>query len=144
MIQKIKKILISSFTIAFLAAPVAVVGVASAQSSGSPDIQQGLCTGAADLQFGGNANCDVNKKQTENKINTLITNIINIFSVVVGIVAVIMIIYGGFRYIVSGGESGNVTSAKNTIMYAIIGLVIVAFAQFVVKFILGKITGAAN
>lgn len=141
MIQKLKTILISSFALAFLAAPVATVGVASAAE---PNIQDNLCSGAADLQFGTNANCQGTGKNAENSVNKLVTNIINIFSVVVGIVAVIMIIIGGFRYIVSGGDSGNVTNAKNTILYAIIGLVIVAFAQFVVKFILGKITGAAN
>lgn len=141
MIQKLKTILISSFALAFLVAPVATVGVAHAED---PNIQDNLCSGAANLQFGDTADCSVNQKDTENKVNRLITNVINIFSVIVGIVAVIMIIIGGFRYIVSGGDSGNVTSAKNTILYAIIGLVIVAFAQFVVKFILGKITGAAN
>ena len=77
---------------------------------------------------------------SENKLNDLIATVINIFSIVVGISDVIMIIYGGFRYITSGGDSGNVTSAKNTIIYAIVGLIIVAFAQFIVKFILDKIT----
>jgi hypothetical protein len=62
------------------------------------------------------------------------------FSLVVGVVAVIMIIIAGFKYITSGGDSGNVTSAKNTILYAIIGLVVVALSQFIVKFVLGRIT----
>jgi hypothetical protein len=47
-------------------------------------------------------------------------------------------IYGGFKYITSGGDSGNVTAAKNTIMYALIGLVVVALAQLIVRFVLGK------
>jgi hypothetical protein len=64
--------------------------------------------------------------------------IINIFSWIVGVVSVIMIIYGGFRYITSGGDSNSVTSAKNTILYAIIGLVIVALAQVIVNFVLDK------
>ena len=51
-----------------------------------------------------------------------------------------MIIYGGFRYITSGGDSGKVTGAKNTIIYAVIGLVIVVLAQVIVKFILDKAT----
>jgi len=58
---------------------------------------------------------------------------------VVGIVSVIMIIYGGFKYISSGGDSGNVQSAKNTIIYAVIGLVVVAMAQFIVQFVLNKV-----
>lgn len=47
-----------------------------------------------------------------------------------------MIIVGGFRYVISGGDSNGVSGAKNTIMYAIIGLVIVLFAQIIVKFVL--------
>jgi hypothetical protein len=50
-----------------------------------------------------------------------------------------MIIIGGFRYITAGGDSNNVSAAKNTIIYAIIGLVIVAFAQIIVQFVLNKI-----
>ncbi len=53
-----------------------------------------------------------------------------------------MIIIGGLKYITSAGESSNVTSAKNTIMYAIIGLVIVALAQFIVRFVFERVTGA--
>jgi TRAP-type C4-dicarboxylate transport system permease small subunit len=66
--------------------------------------------------------------------------IINIFSVIVGVIAVIMIIIGGLKYITSGGESSNVSGAKNTIIYAIVGLVIVALAQFIVRFVLSNAT----
>jgi hypothetical protein len=52
-----------------------------------------------------------------------------------------MILIGGFRYITSGGDSGNVSGAKNTILYAIVGLVIVALAQFIVRFVLSQSTG---
>ena len=69
-------------------------------------------------------------------IYKLATKIVNIFSVIVGIIAVIMIIFGGFKYITSGGDSGNVSGAKNTLIYAIVGLIIVALAQFIVRFVL--------
>jgi len=65
--------------------------------------------------------------------------VINILSLIVGVVAVIMIIIGGFKYIISGGDSNSISSAKNTILYAIIGLVIVALAQVIVKFVLQKV-----
>lgn len=84
------------------------------------------------------ADCDVTEGATN--LNNVITDIVNIFSVIVGIVSVIMIIYGGFRYVTSGGDSGNVSSAKNTIIYAVIGLVVVALAQFIVQFVLDKVT----
>lgn len=73
-------------------------------------------------------------------ISNLITTAINIMSVVVGIAAVIMIMVGGFKYVTSGGESSKTSSAKNTIVYAVIGLVIVAFAQFIVKFVINTAT----
>lgn len=137
MIQKIKTIIASVAALFLLATPVAV-GV-PASVSAQPEIQDKLCEGA-DLQFGGNDNCRRVGGQAEDRVNDLVEDIINIFSVIVGIVAVIMIIVGGFQYIISGGDSGKVGTAKNTILYALIGLVIVAFAQFVVKFILGRIT----
>ncbi len=64
--------------------------------------------------------------------------IIDIFSIVVGAVSVIMIIIGGFRYIISGGDSTGVTAAKNTILYAIVGLVIVLFSQIIIRFVLSN------
>lgn len=142
MISRIKNIIMASFALALFAAPVAVVGVASAQDGTGPNVQNQLCQGA-ELQFNGpeGQDCSTQGTQAQDKVNVLITNIVNIFSVVVGIVAVIMIIIGGFKYITSGGDSGNVTGAKNTILYAIIGLVVVALAQFIVKFVLGKATG---
>ncbi len=82
--------------------------------------------------------------QDAGKLPAILTNIINIFSWIVGIVSVIMIIYGGFRYIISGGDSNGVTAAKNTILYAIIGLVIVALAQVIVQFVLTKADGGAG
>jgi cytochrome bd-type quinol oxidase subunit 2 len=84
--------------------------------------------------------CDSNVTTGSSNLNNVITDIVNIFSVIVGIVSVIMIIYGGFRYVTSGGDSGNVSSAKNTIIYAVIGLVVVALAQFIVQFVLDKVT----
>jgi uncharacterized membrane protein YuzA (DUF378 family) len=81
--------------------------------------------------------CDA---QSATTLNDTIKNIINLFSIIVGIAAVIMLIVGGFRYVVSAGESGGVSSAKNTIIYAIVGLIVVAMAQIIVRFVLNKST----
>ena len=134
MIKKIKNILTAAALAFALLAPVAVPAAVSAQ-----DIQENLKCGA-NLDANGNCNADVEGGTTS--VNNLIRDVINIFSFIVGIVSVIMIIIGGFKYITSGGDSNNVSSAKNTILYAIIGLVIVAFAQFIVQFVLGRITAA--
>jgi len=74
------------------------------------------------------------------KIDTTIQNVINLLSVAVGIAAVIMLIVGGFRYVTSAGSQETVKAAKNTILYALIGLVIVALAQLIVNFVLNKTT----
>lgn len=74
-----------------------------------------------------------------NTIKGLIKTVLNIFSMVVGAISVIMIIIGGFKYITSGGDATSVGGAKNTILYAIVGLVIVFFAQVIVKFVIGNL-----
>lgn len=104
-------------------------------------IRDGVCQGT-NLQFGESSDdCSADTEEGVSNVNGAITQIVDILSVLVGIIAVIMIIFGGFRYITSGGDSSKVGSAKNTIIYAIVGLVIVAFAQFIVKFVLGSLTG---
>ena len=55
--------------------------------------------------------------------------------------AVIMIIWGGIRYVLSAGNSAALTSAKNTIIYAIIGLVIAILAYAIVNFVINTVAG---
>ncbi len=74
-------------------------------------------------------------------VDTLIRNVINILLWAIGIVSVIMIIIGGIRYATSNGDSNQVTAAKNTIMYAVIGLVIAIFAYAIVNFVLFQTAG---
>ena len=69
---------------------------------------------------------------------------VNFLLFLVGAVAVIMIIFGGFRYIISGGDSGAVTNAKNTILYAVIGLIIASLAYAIIDFVLETLIGGAG
>lgn len=71
--------------------------------------------------------------------NGVITNITNTILYIVGIIAIIMLIFGGIRYITSGGDSKKVTDAKNTILYAIIGLVVALLAFAIVNFVLNAL-----
>lgn len=70
------------------------------------------------------------------------TQVTNTVLYVVGAISVIMLVWGGFRYIISGGDSKKVTDAKNTILYAILGLVIAFFAYAIVNFVLNTISPA--
>lgn len=141
MISKIKMLIISAVTAltfgASIAVPAAVMAV-------SPDPQKAICQGAQDLQINPVTGdpCAAGKDATG--FNTALEKIINIISIIVGVVAVIMIIYGGFRYIVSGGTAEKVTSAKNTILYGLIGLIIVALAQVIVRFVLKETSTAVK
>jgi len=78
----------------------------------------------------------------ESALSGIITSIVDILSIVVGALSVIMIIVGGLRYVTSGGDSSGVASAKNTIIYAIVGLVIVLFAQVIVGFVIERAENA--
>lgn len=69
----------------------------------------------------------------------VVKTIVGILSWVIGVVAVIMVMISGFKYITSGGDSNGVSSAKNTLIYAIVGLIIVVLAQFLVHFVLNNI-----
>ncbi len=71
-------------------------------------------------------------------VNNLLTTVINIFSVAIGFIAVIMIIISGLRYVTSAGDSNATSGAKNTLLYAVVGLVIVVLAQVIVRFVLSK------
>jgi hypothetical protein len=130
-----KKIAVIAATLALALIPaVAVVAPAYAATGSDTEIQHQLKCGSNLVTDG--TKCDTNTGATN--VDNLIRQVINFFSALVGIVSVVMIIYGGFKYVTSGGDSGNVTGAKNTIIYAVIGLVIVAMAQFIVQFVLDK------
>lgn len=65
-----------------------------------------------------------------------IKTITNVMLYIIGALSVVMIIFGGIKYVVSAGDSSKVTSAKNTIMYAVIGLVVAILAYAIVNFVI--------
>ena len=79
---------------------------------------------------------DLDKAGTD--IQETIQTVLNIFSWIVGIASVIMIIYAGFKYVISQGGEGT-AQARNTILYAVVGLVVVALAQAIVRFVIGRV-----
>lgn len=100
----------------------------------SADAKADICAGVGAAT--GSAGCA--EPDGSPSVNSTIALVVNILSFIVGVAAVIMIIIGGFKYVTSSGDSANITSAKNTILYAIVGLVVVALAQVIVTFVLNK------
>lgn len=77
-------------------------------------------------------------------IGTAITNIVNIMLYALGAIAVIMIVVGGIRYTTSNGDSNGIQSAKNTILYAVAGLVVAILAYAIVNFVVSNLLGSGG
>lgn len=113
-----------------------VLGLSAASFGLAPqtalaDAKSEVCKGA-----GVNGSCGTGGVSLDN----IVKNIVQLFAVIIGVAAVIMIMMGGFKYITSGGDAGKVASAKSTLLYAIIGLVVAFMAQAIVSFVLTKAT----
>lgn len=80
-------------------------------------------------------------KQSPGKsLTNTIVHGVNLISLAVGIAAVVMVMVGGVRFVISGGKEDSIKAAKSTVAYALIGLVVVALAQVIVRFVLHKTT----
>lgn len=96
-----------------------------------------LCTGP-----GSTSSVCQNTKTTENPLlgeKGVITGAVQIMIIFAGVASVIMIMVGGFKYITSNGDPSKVSSAKDTILYSVIGLVITIMAQAIVSFVINRL-----
>lgn len=120
--------------IAALAVTLGVTGLVLA----APTTTYAACKSPADCiqdgvdKAGGSASATADPQE-------IIQTIVRVLLFLIGAISVIMIIIGGFRYVVSQGDSGNITAAKNTIMYAVIGLIIAIFAWAIVDFVIDNL-----
>jgi len=143
MIQKIKNLILGlSLMLGLLGPTLALSGVSYADTT--TNINGNLCQGSDfNLTSNGTNNCN-NTSGGDTSISHVIKTIVNIVSIIVGAVAVLMIIVGGFRYVTSGGSAEGTKAARQTIVYAIIGLVVVALAQIIVHFVLNNVNAGTS
>ena len=80
-------------------------------------------------------------KEASDTLSSDVTAIINAIIGILGIAAVIIIIIGGVQYMTSSGDTGKVKKAKDTILYGVIGLIIVALAFAIVNFVIMNALG---
>lgn len=131
----IKKTLLFSFlTIFSVFSVVLSFGSQARAASIFDDVKKEACNGTQ-LEAGTTNSCD---DKAVKKVDDLLANIINLISAIGGVIAVIMIIVQGLRYITANGDSNSIGSAKHGIIYAVVGLVIIALAQILVKFVINK------
>lgn len=102
--------------------------------------------GAADFTIQGGADAARGSDQTADLFGNegIFKTVTDVLLFILGAVSVIMIIIGGLRYVISGGNSSNVTAAKNTILYAIVGVIIALLSYAIINFVLGSFTGGGT
>lgn len=134
MSKNIRNVMMSClFMFGLIALPLATSTVTSAVGN-----KQAVCEGVNGIQAAGAEQCAPGGTGS-GALGTFITNIINILLFVIGAIAVIMIIIGGIRYITSNGDSAQTTGAKNTILYAVVGVVVALMAFAIVNFVVKNI-----
>lgn len=132
MMKKINTLFLILFTFATL---ILNIGITSNKVN-AVDPKQAVCEGAG-LVSDGSGNC-VSVNTSGPTVDSTVQRALTLFSAIIGIIAVVMLMYGGLKFITSGGDSNATNSARNTIIYAAVGLVVVSLAQFIVKFVLAR------
>ncbi len=132
------KINIKKHLLAFLAIPAFVLSVSAAPVFAAKDKDP-----AADLTLRGGVSSAKSAEQPDSLFGKggIFETVSKVLLFVIGAVSVIMLIIGGFRYVVSQGDSSAVTSAKNTILYSVIGLVVAILAYAAVDFVVKSLVG---
>jgi hypothetical protein len=132
MLKKFVKISLANVTISLLSVCVFLTNRTDAFNGG--------------IESGANAARGTNQQAELFGDAGIFSTITDVLLFILGAVSVIMIIIGGLRYVISGGNSANVTAAKNTILYAIVGVVIALLSYAIIKFVLGSfsVNGSAG
>lgn len=125
----IQKVALIFGIFSLLITPALLVSSASAQIP--EQSKNAACQGL------GKGSCD--KNTAGGTVSGLVRQAINILSWVVGIVSIIMVIVGGFKFIVSNGDANGIKSARNTVIYALVGLAVAVLAQMLVRFVVNNI-----
>ena len=130
------KSIIKKISQGLLLVPVLVLGLSFVATPAYADCS----TDPGDLNISSGADCAQGNSTPSNLFtgnDSIFKKVTNVLLFLVGAISVIMLIIGGIRYVISGGDQAQVTSAKNTILYAIVGIVIAFLAYAAVNFVAG-------
>lgn len=116
---------------AVLLVPAIVLGLSAVAPVASAACNPG------NLSIASGASCAQGNEQPSQLFgeNSIFQRVTNILLFLVGAISVIMLIIGGIRYVISGGDQNQVTSAKNTILYAIVGIIVAFLSYSAVNFV---------
>lgn len=124
--MKLNKLL-NKATITGLSAMCLVAAGVLVAPEASAQIETGLNAAGAQMDKGAS-------------VDGIIGNVVNLFLYVVGAVAVIMVIFGGFQFATSAGDASKAAKGRNTLLYALAGLVVAAFAYAIINFVLEEVS----
>lgn len=131
-----------------LATSIAILGVTLLASFALSGAEAGAVScDMNNMSVQSGADCAQGNGQPTNLVagnGSVFKRITDIMLFIVGAIAVIMLIIGGIRYVVSGGDQTQVTTAKNTVLYAIIGIVVAVLAYAAVNFVTGALNSVGN
>jgi hypothetical protein len=130
--KSIRILLAGILVVPIMALSASVAGVV-AQPVFAQDVSGGAAAGASSAQGTGQPSDLFGNEGIFQKVT-------NIALFLIGAIAVLMLVYGGIRYTISGGDAKNVTAAKNTILYAIVGIVVAILAYAIVNFVVTSLT----
>lgn len=128
------KLKIKTTLLATLAVMTLALGMGGSAFAADLSITDGATAAKGDDQSG----CLFSNQEGCDGQTPIFQTITNVLLFIIGAVSVIMLIIGGIRYTVSQGDSSAVTSAKNTILYSIVGIVVAILAYAAVNFVIGN------
>ncbi len=131
MVEKIKKVAIGLILPALLVG----VGLATVVAPRASSLDLTLRGGAGESKSDDQANSLFGTDGIFKKITTVALFLI-------GALSVLMLIYGGVRYTISGGDKEAVTNAKNTILYAVVGIIVAILSYAAIEFVIGQFVGS--
>lgn len=133
--KRFKNILIGGVLAFAMLTPALLAANVSAQVS--EESKNAACQGLA----AGSAGCN---DTAGSGVDSLVNTAVDILSWIVGVAAVIMIVFAGFKFITAAGDSSKIASARSTLIYAVIGIAVVVTAQVLVGFVVGEVNGTAG
>ena len=125
--KKLRLFIISAFAIIGIGVAPALLATPAYAASPAESIKEGTDS------IGGN--------ESQPTLEQGIKDVVNVLLFILGAIAVIMIIIGGIRYTTSNGDSSSIQGAKNTILYAVVGLVVAILAYAIVNFVVDAFAG---
>lgn len=114
-----------------------VVNVSAVEVGNDP-----ACSKLTDKEALAAAGCPTGEEDA--KIGDVAKNIINVVITVLGLVAVLFVVIGGVNYTTSQGDPQKTKKARDTILYAILGVILAVLAYTIVNFVISGITGSGS